>query len=167
MGIEIHLEVGGVMIGYAKNYVGADHRSLFQEDDRTTLISESEKEPDDESHAIRPGNEALSRTLARILPRLELMGWTINAARDEYNALVTKQSEFHEELDTPDVMTFDEFCAFANRYPLADLNDTYIEHSYERDSIVKRRFRADIAAIDRLPTPYDGSSFWSEKSGVP
>ena len=60
-------------------------------------------------------------------------------------------------------MTFDEFCAFVGRFRLADLDDTYIATGDERDLIIKGRFRADKAEIDRLPMPYD-SLYWSEKS---
>ncbi|MCY0852503.1 HEPN/Toprim-associated domain-containing protein [Cupriavidus sp. D39] len=162
MGTEIHLEVGGVSIDWSKNNAGTDHRSLFQEGDRARLPSE---EADDESQATHPEDDALVRTLARTLPRLDLMGWTLDAARAEYNALVDDQSEIAEEIgrDTSGVMTFDEFCTFAGRYRLADLDGTYINHSHERDAIVKGRFHADDAEMDRLPMSYD-SSYWSEKS---
>ncbi|WP_061542231.1 HEPN/Toprim-associated domain-containing protein [Collimonas fungivorans] len=162
MGTVIHLEVSGVSIDWSKNNPGTDHRSLFQNGDRTKLPSE---EADNESDATYPEYDALSRTLARILPRLDLMGWTLDAARAEYNALVGDQSEIAEECvqDNPGVMTFEEFCAFAGRYCLKDLDDTYIERSDERDSIVKGRFHADEAEMDRLPMSYD-SLYWSEKS---
>ncbi|WP_279610459.1 HEPN/Toprim-associated domain-containing protein [Burkholderia gladioli] len=162
VGTEIHLEVGGVSIDWSKNNAGTDHRSLFQEGDRARLPSE---EADDESQATHPEDDALVRTLARVLPRLDLMGWTLDAARAEYNALVDGQSDIAKEIgrDTSGVMTFDEFCAFAGRYRLADLDDTYIDDSHEWNSIVKGRFRADEAEMDRLPMSYD-SLYWSEKS---
>ena len=162
VGTEIHLEVGGVSIDWSKNNAGTDHRSLFQEGDRTRLPPE---DADGESDTTPPEDDALVRTLTRTLPRLNLMGWTLDAARAEYNALVDDQSEIAEIIgrDTSGVMTFDEFCALAGRYRLADLDDTYIDHIHERDSIVKARFRADEAEMDRLPISHD-SSYWSEKS---
>ncbi|SPT37638.1 Uncharacterised protein [Achromobacter denitrificans] len=162
MGTEIHLEVGGVSIDWSKNNAGTDHRSLFQEGDRVRLHS---GEADDESHATHPEGDALVRPLARVLPRLDLMGWTLDAARAEYNALVDDQSDIAEEIgrDTSGVMTFDQFCAFAGRYRLVDLDDTYIDYSHERDLIEKGRFRADKAEMDRLPMSCD-SFYWSEKS---
>lgn len=162
MGTEIHLKIGGVTIDWSKNNAGTDHRSLYQEDDRARLPSE---DVDDESHASRSEDGALIRTLARILPRLDLMGWTLDSARAEYGALVDDQSEIGEEIvhNTSAVMTFDEFCAFVGRFRLADLDDTYIATGDERDLIIKGRFRADKAEIDRLPMPYD-SLYWSEKS---
>ena len=162
MGTTIHLEIGGVTIDCSKNNAGTDHRCLFQEGDRVRLHS---KEDEAESHATLSEGDALVRTLARILPRLDLMGYTLDAARAEYNALVRDQSEIAEEVDgdAPSVMTFDEFCAFAGRYRLADLDDTYVDHGPGRDSIVKGRFSTDDAEMDRLPTSYD-SLYWSEKS---
>lgn len=162
MGTDIHLKVGGVSIDWSKNNAGTDHRSLFQVGDYARLASE---EADDESHPTPLEDDALVRMLARILPRLDLMGWTLDAARAEYNALVDDQSEIAEETgrDTSGVMTFDEFCAFAGRYRLDDLDDTYIAHSHESDSIAKGRFRADEADMSKLPMPYD-SLYWSEKS---
>lgn len=162
MGTEIHLEVGGVSIDWSKNNAGIDHRSLFQEGDRVRLHS---GEADDESHATHPEGDALVRPLARILPRLDLMGWTLDAARAEYNALVDDQRDIAEEIgrDASGVMTFDQFCAFAGRYCLADLDETRIDYSHERDSIAKTRFRADEAEMDRLPMSRD-TFYWSEKS---
>lgn len=162
VGTEIHLKVGGVSIDWSKNNAGTDHRSLFQEGDRTRLSSE---EADDESHANHPMDDALVRTLARTLPRLDLMGWTLDAARAEYNARVDEQYEVAEVigLDTPSVMTFEEFCDFVGRYRLIDLDDTYSKHGQERDSIVEGRFRADKTEMDRLPMSYD-PMYWSEKS---
>lgn len=169
MGTEIHLTVGGVSIDWSKNHAGVDHRSLFQEGDRTKLpfeeADDDSEEGDKKSHVTRPEDDVLSRTLARILPRLDLMGWTLDAARAEYKALVDEQNEITEESvqDTSGVMTFEEFCTFAGRYRLDDLDDTYNEGSDERDAIVKARFCADKAEMARLPMSYD-SLYWSEKS---
>lgn len=162
MGTAIDLKVAGVSIDWSKNNPGNDHRSLFQEGDRVRHQSE---EADDETYATHLDSHALVRKLDRILPRLDLIGWTLDAARAEYIELVHEQSEIAEKIGrgTSSVMTFDEFCAFVGRYRLADLDDTYIDHSDERDSIVKGRFHAVEAEMDRLPTSLD-SLFWSEQS---
>lgn len=163
MGTTIHLEVDGVSIDWSKNNAGTDHRCLFQEGDRVRLHSEEEE---DESHATLSEGDALVRTLARILPRLDLMGCTLDTARAEYNALVQDQSEIDKEVgrDASSFMTFDEFCAFAGRYRLADLDETYVDHGPGRDSIVKGRFGTDDSEMDRLPTSYYDSLYWSEKT---
>jgi HEPN/Toprim N-terminal domain 1 len=98
---------------------------------------------------------------------LDLMGWTLDAARAEYNALLGEQIEIAGEVgtDMSDALTFDEFCALVCRYPLASLDDTYIERDDERDSIVRARFLADQAEMDRLPMSYD-SLYWSEKKSL-
>lgn len=168
MGTEIRLTVGGVSIAWAKNNAGDDHGFLFQEGDRARRHSE---ETDYEYCATHPEinlalrEEALVRPLDRILPRLDLLGWTLDTARTEYNALLGAQSEIAEEVgvDTSDVLTFDDFCALAGRYPLANLDDTYIERDPMRDSAIKERFHADAAKMDRLPM-FSGSSYWSERS---
>lgn len=168
MGTEIHLRVGGVSIDWAKNDTGSDHGFLFQQGDRARRHSE---ETDYEYCATHPEidlslrEESLVRTLAKVLPRLNLSGWTLDAARVEYNALLGDQDEIAEEVerDTSNVLTFDEFCELAGRYPLGKLDDTYIDRDHERDLTVKERFRADEAKMDRLPMSYR-SLYWSEKS---
>ncbi|RQS11571.1 hypothetical protein DIE06_27625 [Burkholderia sp. Bp8998] len=173
MGTEIHLEVGGVSVSGAKNNPGPDYGCLFQEGDRTQLRTDEFDEPDadhielvsddEESHR----NEALARTLARVLPRLDLLGHTIESARAEYDAILAEQREFADEdsLGTFDLMSFDEFCELACRYPLADLDETQIDFDHpDRDTISKGRFLAVADEIKRLPPAYDMELFWSEKS---
>ena len=168
MGTEINLTVGGVSIDWAKNNPGCDHGFLFQQGDRARRHSE---ETDYEYCATHPEidlalrEESLVRTLAKVLPRLDLLGWTLDAARAEFDALLADERENAEDdgSDAPNKSAFDDFCNLVDRYPLASLDDTYIDDNRIRDQKVAARFHADQAAIDTLPRVYD-SLYWSEKS---
>ena len=168
VGTMIYLRVGGVTIDWAKNNAGNDHGFLFQEGDCARRHSD---QTNYEYYAEYPDldlalpEESLVRSLAKVLPRLDLLGLTLEAARAEYNALVDDQSEINEEIgrDMSRVLAFEEFCALAGRYALADLDDTYVEGDPDRESTVKKRFLADEAEMDRLPT-YGDSMYWSERS---
>lgn len=158
MGTEINLDVGGVTIDWAKNNPGVDHGSLFQENDRKRIKTSADDDPSED------GYDALVRPLSRILPRLNLLGNTIDTARAEYNALLSEYSDTAEEvdMDISSTMSFDEFCSFVGRYSIQDLDETYCD-SYESTCDVRGRFRDVETEINRLPNI--GSDLcWSEKS---
>lgn len=135
MGTEINLDVGGVTIDWAKNNPGVDHGSLFQENDRKRIKTSADGDPSED------GYDALVRQLSRILPRLNLLGNTIDTARAEYNALLSEYSDTAEEvdMDISSTMSFDEFCSFVGRYSIQDLDETYCD-SYESTCDVRGVF---------------------------
>ncbi|WP_236210850.1 HEPN/Toprim-associated domain-containing protein [Metapseudomonas otitidis] len=157
MGTEINLTVGGLTIDWAKNNPGVDHRSLFQESDRTR-VKTSADDPDED------GYDSLVRTLSRILSRLNLLGNTIETARAEYNSRLAEYRDVTAEADIGNskTMSFDEFCAFVGRYSIEDLDETYRD-AYEGTVDVRGRFCDAEAEINRLPISSNGLC-WSEKS---
>lgn len=168
VGTIIDLKVGGVSIDWAKNNPGNPHGFLFQEGDSTRRHSE---DTDYEYCATHPEIDVASReaslvrSLNRVLPRLELVGCTLESARAEYEVVVAKHIEVAEELgwNISAMLTFDEYCALVARYPLASLDDTYIDVDETLDSTIKARFQADESKMGRLP-PIEDSLYWSEKS---
>lgn len=158
MGTEINLEVGGLTIDWAKNNPGVDHRSLFQESDRARVKTSADGDPDED------GYDALVRPLSRMLSRLNLLGYTIETARTEYNALLGEHCDVTTEIDmdNSNTMSFDEFCAFVGRYSIEDLDETYRD-AYESTADVRGRFCEAEAEMNRLPT-FGGGLCWSEKS---
>ncbi len=162
MGTEINLRVGGISIDWAKNNPGNDHGFLFQECDRTRRRSDQidyEYCAEDPEVDLAIIEESLSRRLVKIIPRLNLAGYTLEKARDEYNALRAEEVE-QEKFN---VLTFDEFFELVGRFPLEKLDSTYIEKSPDQDRKIKERFRSAEAEIERLPSSYN-SLYWSEKS---
>lgn len=168
MGTIIELKVGGVSIDWAKNNAGNDHGFLFQEGDRGRRHSE---DTNYDYYAANPeldvaAREAsLARSLKSVLPRLDLIGCTLETARTEYEAVVANHIEIAEDLgwDSSKVLTFDEYCALVSRYPLASLSDTHVAIDETRDAIVQAPFRSDQEEIDRLP-PTGDPSYWSAKT---
>jgi hypothetical protein len=175
MGTEISLSLGGLDIDWSKNSRGNDHGMLFQEKDRLPVRSqqidydyfqESGEDPTDMEMAF-------VRRLEDVVPRLELLGFTLDQARAAYDdwaeAWRDEQESFifggEDRLQTP--LTFDEYCAFVNRQPVAELDDTLIsfEDRAEEDRRIKGRFAEDEALIARIPREIHGSNTaYSERS---
>ena len=96
MGTAIELIVGGISIDYAKNHMGIDHGFLFQEKDRTRCQSVEinyeyfEANPQEDLSMMEA---AFVRPLHKVLPRLDITGYTIDAARAEYEEVINEAKE--------------------------------------------------------------------------
>lgn len=174
MGTSIELCIGNVSLSYSKNFIGEDYGFLFQEGDlyrrKTDAINNDyyEEHPE-EKEELAEAEELFARTLSRILPRLEILGLTLEAARAEYQALVAEAEEISNHIDIEEskkeYLTFEEFCNLACRYPLGDLKSDYIEYDTpDRDIISQGRFAADIGVFERIPWYENSDSYWSEAS---
>lgn len=172
MGTEIQLKVAGLSIDYSKNSMGTDHGVLYQEEDRQRRRSDQidyeyyEQNPEDD---LANHEAAFARPLSRILPRLNLLGFTLDAARAEYEELVRQEVELRgghdQEGHSPGFLSFDEYCIFVCQYPLVSLDDTYIEYgSNNRYTLVKGRFGQVEDVISRIPNSGRWDSYWSEQS---
>ena len=173
MGTEISLDIGGMSIDWSKNARGADHGALFQEADRKRLRSdqidydyfaESDEDPGQMEMAF-------TRPLRDVVARLELLGFTLEAAKAEYLSAAEAQREDHDDAGddeserSRDLMSFEEFCAFATAHPIQSLDDTFIRPRDDgNDDQIKGRF-SDESVTSRLPgfSPYDQKGY-SERS---
>lgn len=174
MGTSIELCVGNVSLSYSKNFMGEDYGFLFQEGDlfrrKTDSINyDYYEEHPEEKGDLGEAEELFARTLSRILPRLEILGFTFEAARAEYQAVVAEAVEMssYSEIEEPktEYLTFEEFCNLACRYPLGDLKSGYIEYeTLNRDIISQGRFADDIDVFKRIPWTDNSDSYWSETS---
>lgn len=176
MGTSIELCIGNASLSYAKNFMGEDYGFLFQEGDLCRRKTDSinyhyyEHHPTEKEN-LAEAEELFARTLFRILPRLEILGFTLEAARAEYQAIVPEAVEMasYIEPDEPDeptneYLTFEEFCNLACRYPLGDLESGYNEYETpDRHPLSQGRFAADIDEFNRIPRA-DSGFYWSEAS---
>ena len=110
---------------------------------------------------------AFSRKLKAIIPRLELLGYTLELAKQTYEALCLEWQEDsgaicdQKESPPPITLPFDEFHAFLNRHPVSELDATFTDDE-ER---VKGRFAKDSALLKRIPRDIDYDDLaWSERS---
>src|SRR5690554_2028616 len=104
MGTSIELCIGDVSLSYSKNHMGIDYGFLFQDGDlkrqKSKAINyEYYEENPDEKYELDEAEEAFSRALSRVLPRLKLLGFTLEAARAEYQAMVAEAEEIYREID--------------------------------------------------------------------
>ena len=173
MGTEITLEIEDLSVTYAKNSRGFDHGSLFQEQDRKRV----ESDQIDYDYFEREGEDPASmemafvRSLQDIVPRLELLGFSLDRVRREYEQCVTKWKEerlpFLDD-DTgnyPEPMTFSEFQQFATQYPISSLDNTHVSYF---DSGGKEKIQgrfSDQRVTSRIPycNFHNGQAF-SERS---
>jgi hypothetical protein len=164
MGTEIALSLGGVDLAWSKNRRGMDHGALFQEKDRKAYRCDQVdyRHYEDEGLDPTPMEMAFVRKLGDMVQRLELLGFTLGQARSAYADRVTNWREEREALlepgDPPLVtpLTFDEFSAVANQYPLAELDGTFMDRAtHEFDGLAKGRFADDDSIFARIPGGYD------------
>lgn len=174
MGTSIELRIGDVSLSYSKNFMGIDFGFLFQDGDiyrrKTDAINyEYYEDHPEEKKDLEGAEEIFARKLSRIVPRLNILGFTIENAREEYLAVVGEATDL--EVDgmsdgrKTDYLTFEEFCNLACRYPLSDLSSDYIEYDTpDRDRLSQGRFFAEIDTFDRIPCNDNSDSYWSEAS---
>jgi hypothetical protein len=158
VGTAITLEVGGVDLTYSKNHLGIDHGSLFQKSDRKPIRSDQidyayfEAEGEDPT----PMEMAFVRPLKDVTPRLELLGFTLDRVRREYESVT---EDWREQLRSSsdegaeqvvDLMSFTEFRDLATAYPLESLDSTYRDGT-DKDSIRRIHGRFSKVEVDRIP----------------
>jgi hypothetical protein len=172
MGTEIDLKIEGITLDWSKNSMGSDHGFLFQKNDRYRIRSDQidyeyvMQHPEED---VSVSETAFARSLSRILPRLNLVGHTIDAAREEYETIVTETLEIAEDdnagCERNPLMSFDEFCAFVCRQPISSLDDTAVDYQLaNRDELAKGRFASDEAEISRIPESDGSDLYWSERT---
>ena len=136
LGTTISLRVAGTDIDGAKNGPGEDHGPLFQDNDRTRLRSEqlSYEDVAPNDHDLARDAMAFARRLSGLVPRLELLGFTLEQVQAEYSQTAQESAEQAEaSVDegiaagpTPGLMTFPEFCRFVSSHPIGELDDTFV-----------------------------------------
>lgn len=173
MGTSIELTVSGVSLDYAKNNMGYDYGYLFQSQDLARRPCDG---VDYDYYAEHPEEEdelaecelSFVRPLSRVVPRLQLLGHTLATAKSEYEALAAESAGISAVVaggEKPEHLTFEEFCALANHFPLTSLAQGYVEYETDdRDIISQGRF-ADLAErFARVPWTENSDSYWSEAS---
>lgn len=172
MGTEITLDIGGLSIDWSKNARGADHGALFQEVDRKRLRSDQIDYGYFAESGEDPGlmETAFARRLEDVVPRLELLGFTLEAAKAEYLDVVEARREEAEDVGDeqseppPNLMSFEEFCAFTTEHAIHSLDDTFISATDGADEERVRGRFSDTSVTCRLPgSPYDQRAY-SERS---
>lgn len=161
MGTEITLDIGGMTISWAKNHRGPDHGFLFQSGDRKRIHSEvieDEEEPDETDPEREIG---FTRALQTVVPRLELLGYTLPAAKTEYAEMAEACREMDSE-EPPNLMPFEEFFAFLKTVAIGDLNNNFL--SDMDATVIQGRFK-DKKLKARIPYYSEyGRDAYSERS---
>ena len=102
MGTSISLRVASTDIDWAKNGPGENHGSLFQDNDRTRLRSEQLAydglDPNDPELARE--EMAFAKKLSELVPRLELLGFTLERVEAEYSQAAQEHTDEVEALDS-------------------------------------------------------------------
>lgn len=122
MGTEISLDVGNLELIWSKNHPGPDHSCLFHEAERTTIQREEIYE-----YSCPNGFQS---TVAAVLPRLELLGHTLERARKEYETAIAintrRRLEYTEDAGTPpptsNYLTFDDVLVVVKSFRAKDLS---------------------------------------------
>ena len=171
MGTEISLNVGGISLAWSKNTRGMDHGALYQELDRKRLRS-GESLDDGEDASL--WEMAFTRPLLSVVPRLEMLGFRLDAVRQAYEAATGQWREDRLMLadaleatggQITEPMSFDEYMAFVRAHPIGSLSDEVI---IDFDETSKQRIRGRFDAseeIGRIPSDLESMDWaFSEKS---
>lgn len=145
MGTVISLDVAGMAVDWAKNTMGADHGVLFQEADRKRIGSDQidHEYSEEDAPEFAESEMGFSRSLETVVPRLELLGFTLERAAREYGAAVDtyvderKAISDEADVDNGRVASFDEFRQYLSAHPVTLLDDTY-RHELEPDEHERR-----------------------------
>jgi hypothetical protein len=176
MGTSIELQVGGVSLDYAKNHMGNNWGYLFQDGDLARRPCEEidykyyQDNPEAESD-LAESELAFVRPLARVIPRLKLIGYSLERAEAEYDALVSEAMSIADYFPDGELqaeyLAFVDYCALVNLVSLAELADDYVEFETEdREIVAQGRFAGLADRIARIPKTENSGSYWSEASFV-
>lgn len=170
LGTEITLEIAGLTLDWAKNTRGFNHGALFQSGDLRRRSTHTENSDQDIVE-----DEGFYRPLNLIVPRLELMGHTLEAAEREYERVAAQCLEgrrlYSEYVDEPfpadfRFMTFEEFRSFVASMAIETLDDTYDNQmdDDQQSRLSRRIFTKD--QLDRIPNDehFNDGNWWSERS---
>ena len=161
MSTPITLSVGGIDLTYNTQFVGVDHGHLFQDVDHKRRASshinyEYFKDRPDE---LAQRELCLHRSLGSLIGRIELLGYTMEAAKAEYtNAVALHQEERGTQDGSPGgdkhaLSSFEAFMGFVRKHAVEELSD--VVPTYEEDDGRDGqcgRFAVDPGA-PRLPRP--------------
>ena len=167
MGTEISLDIGGLSIDWSKNSRGDDHGSLFQDSNVKRVRSDQINYEYFVEKGENPATMEMAfvRPLKDVVPRLELLGFTLESAKTEYLDVLAACNDERESLDsdaTPELMSFDEFFSFATTNAIQSLDDTFVRSHNEKK--IRGRFD-DEGLTQRIPQFYrDSWSVYSERS---
>ena len=171
MGTIISLRVAGTDIDWTKNGPGENYGPLFQDNERTRLRSEQldydRVDPNDPDLARE--EMAFAKQLSELVPRLELLGFTLEQVEAEYSQATQEHAEKTEALDeesersSPRLMTFPQFCAFVSSHPIGELDDTFVG-SMDGDATRCKEGRFFGKALEQqIPGDWDYGSSYSER----
>lgn len=172
MGTYIELTVGGVAVDWSKSSRGTDHGALFQEGDRKRLRSDQIDYDNADSNDLSPADVEMgfSRSLRAVVPRLELLGYRLEAVQGAYQQQAKQWQEDRAAIaDDDDIviapLSFEEFLSFVQANPIQELDDNFIPEIDEAgERWVRGRFDASDT-VARIPAdPEHSSNAYSERS---
>lgn len=142
MGTEIALSIDEMDICWSKNHMGIDHGALFQTDDRGRTKSDQVNydnfDPEDDTR-LAAMEMGFSKALREVMPRLELMGFTLETAQNEYESRAAESDETRKYLDeegTGTIVPCMPFEKFLNMVKTTDIES--LDKAFDDDCLDKR-----------------------------
>ena len=102
MGTVISLEVSGMELDSTKNSLGIDHGGLFQSADHHVKPLNEDQIEEGEDYDTPDGilcRTMLRKPLGQVAYRLELLGFTLENIRYEYELMAKDSIEYQEEFN--------------------------------------------------------------------
>ena len=158
MSTPITLSVGDIELTYNTHHIGIDHGHLFQESDRKRRPGPSidysyfEQHPDED---LAQMEKCLVRPLSSMLSRLELLGYTLDTVRAEYEQrAVEHQDREAEHAEDPSdygatLLSYEGFLDFVRMHAVRDLSNEFFADIADAERNERwGRFAGDAAAAN-------------------
>lgn len=160
MGTEIVLSIQGVDLTYSKNHMGIDHGALFQDADLTRIRSEAidyDYFKANQNEGLAEMEEGFSKRLREVASRVELLGFNLEAIRDEYNACVEEcreariAMEGYGDYEAIPCMEFNEFVEIVSSIKIDDLERAFDSQSFDKDPSIYGAKFVDANRLNNIP----------------
>ncbi|CAA0114072.1 Uncharacterised protein [Halioglobus japonicus] len=174
MGTEISLSIDRVDVCWSKNHMGIDHGSLFQSGDRKRFESdqvnydcyESEDAPD-----LIKSEMGFAKPLRYVVPRLELMGITLDQVRLEYERAAVDSDAMRKDIEETEkasyCMPFDQFLEIAKLVDIGKLNGSHDGDGTDKKPSEYGANFIDADALKAIPlNEFHDAMVYSEQSLV-
>ncbi|MBH2811969.1 hypothetical protein I5L21_15415 [Serratia liquefaciens] len=126
MGTVVSLRVSDITIDWSKNSLGSDHGTLFQVEDHFVQPEyEEEMEGSEATQSNKLMRTGLRRSLGALTDRLDLLGFSLETIREEYETIIQIELEgwLNTATESSKPFSFDELIEFIKRHSLRELSN--------------------------------------------
>jgi hypothetical protein len=169
MGTEITLSVDEIDVAWSKNKRGTDHGALFQESNRQRMKSDQinyEYFSEQGDEGLAEMEAGFSNSFNSVASRLELLGFSLDYVRREYEHKINEHNELLDE-DAEEGVPFDEFLEIIGSTNISSLSSEYVKDQLDKGPESYGTKVIDKDHLVKIPLWWDNQQgIYSEQSFV-